>query len=112
MKSTNKEARDRARGCTDEDLADVEDSPEWTVEDFAKAKPFSEAFPELYASWKKTRGKQKEPTKVSVGIRLSPDVVAHFRATGRGWQTRVDDILRKAAGLDRDPKAGAKAHHG
>ncbi|HNC77698.1 MAG TPA: BrnA antitoxin family protein [Pseudomonadales bacterium] len=28
-------------------------------------------------------------------IRLSPEVVAHFRATGRGWQTRMDEALKE-----------------
>ena len=37
--------------------------------------------------------------KRSVHLRLSPDVLAHFRATGPGWQTRIDDVLRKAARL-------------
>ena len=40
------------------------------------------------------RGPQKAPTKVPVTIRLSPDVVEKFRATGEGWQTRVDAALR------------------
>lgn len=41
--------------------------------------------------------------KVAINIRLSPDVLAHFRATGEGWQTRIDEALqavvrRKARG--------------
>ena len=32
-----------------------------------------------------------------VTLRLSPDVLAHFRAQGPGWQTRIDETLRKAA---------------
>ncbi len=38
------------------------------------------------------------PTE-TVNIRLDADVVAHFRATGRGWQSRINAVLRKAAGL-------------
>ena len=41
------------------------------------------------------RGKQKSPTKVSTTLRLSPDVMAYFKATGDGWQTRVDAVLRE-----------------
>jgi uncharacterized protein (DUF4415 family) len=37
--------------------------------------------------------------KKSVHLRLSPDVLAHFRKTGPGWQTRIDEALRKAAKL-------------
>lgn len=40
------------------------------------------------------RGAQKAPTKERITIRLSPDVVETFRATGEGWQTRVDTALR------------------
>lgn len=92
-------ARDEARGYTDEDLAEVSDNPEWTEEDFRNAKPFKEVFPEFYASWKRGRGAQKAPTKIPVSLRLSPDVVARFKADGPGWQTRMDEALRKAAGL-------------
>lgn len=83
------------RGYTDEDLAIVSDNPEWTAEDFAKAVPFVEAFPELAASIRRARGKQKAPTKVSTTIRLSPEVIEHFRKTGRGWQSRIDGALKE-----------------
>lgn len=42
------------------------------------------------------RGPQKTPTKKLVSLRLSPEVVEHFKATGPGWQTRIDNTLRKA----------------
>ena len=35
-----------------------------------------------------------ENRKEAVSIRLSPDVLRHFRSGGPGWQTRIDDILR------------------
>lgn len=40
------------------------------------------------------RGPQKAPTKERVTIRLSPEVVQRFKATGSGWQTRVDAALQ------------------
>jgi len=40
------------------------------------------------------RGPQKAPTKEHITIRLSRDVVERFRATGDGWQTRVDGALQ------------------
>ncbi|MBN9495394.1 MAG: BrnA antitoxin family protein [Alphaproteobacteria bacterium] len=46
---------------------------------------------------RRARGKQKAPVKAPVSIRLDADVVAHFREGGRGWQSRVNAILRKAA---------------
>lgn len=44
------------------------------------------------------RPKSAAPKK-SVHLRLSPDVLRYFRATGPGWQTRIDETLRKAAKL-------------
>jgi len=41
------------------------------------------------------RGLQKAPTKQSVTIRLSPDVLTVLRGKGRGWQTLVDQTLRE-----------------
>lgn len=41
------------------------------------------------------RGPQKAPTKEMVSIRLSRDVVEEFRATGSGWQRRVDQALEQ-----------------
>jgi uncharacterized protein (DUF4415 family) len=75
-----------------------DDNPEWTKEDFAKARPPAEVLPpELLAQFKGTRGQQKAPTKVAVSIRLSPEVVKHFKSKGPGWQSRIDDALRKIA---------------
>lgn len=42
------------------------------------------------------RGPQKSLTKEMISIRLSREVLDYFRATGEGWQTRVDDTLKKA----------------
>ena len=81
---------------TDKDLREVLDNPEWTEEDFAKARPFSEVFPDLAESLRRVRGPQKAPTKQLVSLRLDRDVVAHFKATGPGWQTRINDVLRDA----------------
>ena len=39
------------------------------------------------------RGPQKAPTKKLVSLRLSPEVIEHFKATGAGWQTRIDSAL-------------------
>jgi uncharacterized protein (DUF4415 family) len=39
------------------------------------------------------RGLQKAPTKKLVSLRLSPEVIDHFKSTGPGWQTRIDSTL-------------------
>ncbi len=90
-------ARDEARGYTDADLAEVSDNPEWTEEELAGAQPFAAVFPEAAASIKR-RGPQKAPTKASVTLRVDRAVLEHFKAGGKGWQVRMGEVLKKAAG--------------
>lgn len=50
------------------------------------------------------RGRPVKPAaerKQAVSIRLSPDVLEHFRGSGPGWQTRVDEALRQAMRKER-----------
>lgn len=80
------------------DVADDE-NPEWTTADFSRARPASEVFGAGAASaFVRPRGrpaKAPEARKRQVTLRLSPDVLKAARATGRGWQTRVDTVLRR-----------------
>ena len=69
-------------------------NPEWTKEDFASARTFS-ALPSSLQAKLSTRGPQKAPVKERVTMRLSPEVVARFRASGPGWQTRIDSALKE-----------------
>ena len=39
-------------------------------------------------------GSIKDDAKQAVTVRYSPDVLAAFRATGAGWQTRMNDALK------------------
>lgn len=41
------------------------------------------------------RGPQRKPTKILVTLRYSPNVIDYFRATGEGWQVRVDEALKE-----------------
>jgi uncharacterized protein (DUF4415 family) len=43
---------------------------------------------------RRTRGPNKLPVKEQVAVRYSPEVLAFFRSTGTGWQTRMDEVLR------------------
>jgi len=53
-----------------------------------------------FASASVKRGRPKaDVTKVSITIRLDPDIIEAFKADGSGWQSRINDALRKAAGL-------------
>jgi len=76
------------------------DNPEWTEEDFKRAKPPHEVLPpQILKAFPKTRGPQIAPKKVPVSIRLTPEVVERFKADGPGWQSRMDEVLKKAVGL-------------
>jgi len=59
---------------------------------------------------KRGRGPQESPTKVLITVRLDADVVAFFRSQGRGYQTRINDELRKivAKGLTASSKRTQK----
>jgi uncharacterized protein (DUF4415 family) len=86
----------------DDDIVFDEDNPEWTPERWKNALTVDELPPELRAKIleafpnTKVRGPQKAPTKEAVSIRLSSEVLDHYRATGKGWQTRIDDALKDA----------------
>ncbi len=82
------------------ELIDKE-NPEWTEEDFQHARPASELLPEIFgpqaaAEMLKSRGRPKATeTKAHVNIRLDADILKAFKATGRGWQTRINNALRE-----------------
>ena len=75
------------------------DNPEWTDSMFKAARPAKEVFTETQLQGlmrlRGQRGPQKAPTKAVVKLRVDPDVVSYFRATGRGWQTRMNEALRQ-----------------
>ena len=53
-------------------------------------------------------GKFYRPRKVSLTIRIDADVLARIKAAGRGYQTRINALLRRAVEIPRSfPKAGA-----
>ena len=67
---------------------------ELTAADMKRFRPAKEVLPAALLTKLKVRGRQKAPTKERITIRLSPEVVRRFRATGIGWQTRVDAALK------------------
>ena len=89
------------RGYAKEDWDAVSDNPPLTEQEMKQARPFKDAFPEIAEKMERAiRGRPKaEQTKMPVTIRLDPDIVDHYKATGKGWQSRMNDDLRKAAGL-------------
>ena len=75
------------------------DSPELDDAWFAGAKPASDVLePKLFVSlvaMKRPAGRPRAvQPKVFTGIRLDADVVSSFKATGKGWQTRMNDALK------------------
>lgn len=77
-----------------------DDNPEWTKADFARARPADEVLPpEFVAAYRKRgrpRGSTKADAKQQITLRLDKDVIERFRATGPGWQARINEALRKA----------------
>ncbi len=88
------------RGYSRKDWDEVSDNPEWTEEDIKNAKPFTEAFPALAEGIRRGRGRPPvENPKQQVTLRLDADVIERFKEGGPGWQSRINDALRKSAGL-------------
>jgi uncharacterized protein (DUF4415 family) len=98
-----------ARKIDDRTARPDKDNPEWTKEDFAKARPASEALPEFIGEkaaqelMRRSRGRPpKADRKVNQTLRLDPDVLEAFRREGSGWQARINEILRQH--MPRRPK--------
>jgi uncharacterized protein (DUF4415 family) len=79
---------------------EYEEIPELTEEDFARGV--------WHIGGKPVRGRPKAANpKEAVSLRQSPKVLKHFRAGGRGWQTRINAALE--AYVARTPKRKRKA---
>jgi uncharacterized protein (DUF4415 family) len=91
IRPTADEDRDINRG-----IALDPDNPAWTKDDAASAHRTADVMPELVEQYRRSRGRQKAPTKVLVSMRLDRDVIERLRASGRGWQNRANDMLKKA----------------
>ena len=83
-----------------------DDAPEFTDEQLAGMRPAREVLPpDFYAMVTKRkagqRGPGKKPPKVVMTVRVDADTLAALKASGAGWQRRVNDVLRKAVGSGR-----------
>jgi uncharacterized protein (DUF4415 family) len=74
-----------------------DENPEWTDEDFAHAVPLA-ALPEALQTRLRGRPRSGSPKK-AVKIRLDADVLEALRASGSGWQTRINAALRASLAL-------------
>lgn len=87
-------------GFTKEDWDAVSDNPEWTEDDVKQAKSFAEVFPALAESVRRSRGRPPaEKTKRQVSLRIDDDIIERFKAGGPGWQSRINEALRKSVGI-------------
>ncbi|AOO84766.1 hypothetical protein BHK69_25195 [Bosea vaviloviae] len=74
----------------------MSDNPELTDEELAGLRPMKEALPDLYAALQAEIGKRgPAKTKEAISIRLDIDLVEKLRASGPGWQSRVNEALRE-----------------
>jgi len=81
-----------------------DDAPELDEAFFKRAKPAREVMSEAAQATFKPRGRPKaQAAKVAVKLRLDPDVLSAFKASGPGWQTRINATLRDAAGRFNTP---------
>jgi len=78
------------------------DNPFWTEADFRRARPAREVLIEQFGLAKakkmlRPRGRPKTGTaRTSISLRLPPETLARWKATGPGWQTRMVEVLAKA----------------
>ncbi len=85
---------------TDQDEAEIQkqiaadpDAAELTDEEAKRPMSFAEAM-------RRPRGRPAvESPRQQISVRLDPDLIAHYKALGKGWQTRLNDDLRKAANI-------------
>jgi uncharacterized protein (DUF4415 family) len=87
-----KKARANRRASADRD------NPVWTDKDFRRARPISDLTPQVIEAAKRARGRPKlAHPKKQVTLRIDAAALEAFIATGKGWQTRINDAVVRAA---------------
>ena len=67
------------------------------AEDFARMRPMKEVLPDLYESIQRSRGRPRiEKPKEAVTLRVDPDTLARFKASGKNWRSRMAEVLEAA----------------
>lgn len=78
-------------------IAEDPDDSVSTEQEMSLARPFAEALPELYESIMRARGRPPiDNPKQQITLRLDQEVITKFKATGKGWQSRINEVLRQA----------------
>jgi uncharacterized protein (DUF4415 family) len=91
----------KAKGKDDPASRPDEDNPEWTQEEMLRARPALAIVEQLFGpaaaeSLRRGRGRPGKPDrKVNLTLRIDPDVLEAYRQEGKGWQTRINQVLRE-----------------
>ncbi len=93
---------DKLRALADADIA-IDDETPYDPNDPAAVETFWRAatvtpgggVAATLAALHRARGPGQKPRKTQLTVRYSPEVVAYFKATGKGWQARMDAALRE-----------------
>lgn len=87
-----------------------DDIPEMTDADFAAAKSLRADMPDVAEAMKRGRGRPKvQNPKRRVSLRLDPKVIAAYKATGEGWQSRINEILARSLPREKAKRRSPKA---
>lgn len=102
MSSITRAPNAAPHGISQDDWDDV-DSPEMTDAELVELRPASEMPADVFALLpKRGRGRPKsENAKVNLTLRLDPRLVEAYKATGPGWQTRMQEVLAKGIGPEK-----------
>jgi uncharacterized protein (DUF4415 family) len=78
------------------------ENPFWTEADFRRARPARDFLVEQFGRAQakrmlRPRGRPRTgAARTSISLRIPPEVLARWKATGPGWQTRMVEVLAKA----------------
>ncbi len=72
-----------------------DENPEWTEEDFARARPASELPPHILRAFPKTV-EALARRRVDVTVKLGQDVIAYYKSRSEDWHAEIDAVLRRA----------------
>lgn len=77
---------------------DAVDIPEQTEDDYREMRPAKDVLPAAVKRSIGQRGPGRKPAKVAVSLRLDPEILAAYKATGEGWQSLINEHLKAVAG--------------
>ena len=84
-----------------------DENPEWTEEDFARAKRLSDLPEEHQRVLKGIMEQSRQKKEKRVSVSLPEDVVAKMQSTGEGWEQRVEEAIREWLERHEQPRQAA-----